>query len=130
MNQIEIMEERREELLAAYGKKGVTASQRKALTDELAEIETALQKLGAPSMVKGTPTIRHDCGALLTTRRMNYRHGRLNIDPLYCPECHGKLTEFNIRPVNASAKRRLRYSEDLHISMPAKDAYHEVSVEF
>ena len=58
--------------------------------------------------VLGDPILRHtDCGSLLTTRRLVFRHGRLGIDPLYCRRCGGSLTRYNIEPYNESARQIL-----------------------
>ena len=54
------------------------------------------------------PTIRHKtCETAFVAKRLVWRHGRLNIDPLYCPKCREALDEHNIEAVDELAHKLL-----------------------
>jgi hypothetical protein len=60
--------------------------------------------------LRPSPWIRHNvpgCGATFAVSRLLFRHGVLRISPLYCHNCHTRLNQGDIQPVNEEATREM-----------------------
>jgi len=79
--------------------------------------------------LRPSPLIRHTiCGSTFAARSLNFRHGRLQISPLYCRKCNTRITEKDIEAVNEAAEKELTFLGVL--ADPTKAAPADLAVDF